>query len=222
MPAYARARLAHGKRVQAFRFSHFSDSVAIPARRAQMPGIPMMSGRVTGIQLDPSTEFPIRGCPIPAEAIQDEYQRGMPSPWAVPPWRSSPHIASPLTARTCRLTRCTPVHNSGRWQRPGQNSLSPVSNHPGSLVPKITPLEIGLVGFRIHDVRVLQRHLYLRSHVDPDLLDNGTSHDVLKRQGIPQIPVLIAPPSSQRTVDATCGIFLCRAWSMYATTNVEP
>jgi hypothetical protein len=37
----------------------------------------MMSGRVTVIPVDTSTEFPISGCPIPVEAIQDECERGM-------------------------------------------------------------------------------------------------------------------------------------------------
>jgi hypothetical protein len=87
----------------------------------------MMSGRVTVIPVDTSTEFPISGCPIPVEAIQDECERGMSLAERVVNSRARTaagfavgsaflavitYCQSPNT-RTYPLTRCTLVDNSG-------------------------------------------------------------------------------------------------------------
>src|ERR1700681_2888147 len=42
-----------------------------------MPGIPEMSRRITGMQLDCQFVFPIGGLPVPAIKVQSESERGV-------------------------------------------------------------------------------------------------------------------------------------------------
>src|SRR5579862_2412113 len=63
--------------VQIFRLSHFVDRLVILAQEAQMPGIPVVSGCVAGIQLNRPLEFMARGVKIPVVTIQAESERGV-------------------------------------------------------------------------------------------------------------------------------------------------
>ena len=66
-----------GKRIQVLRFSQFKDALAFASHHVQMPGIPVMSRRIAGIERERALVFLLGGCPIPIVEILDEGQRGV-------------------------------------------------------------------------------------------------------------------------------------------------
>ena len=66
-----------GERIQALRFLQFSDALAISSHHDQVPGVPVMSRRVAGIECERALVFLLGGCPAPIVEVQDEGQRGV-------------------------------------------------------------------------------------------------------------------------------------------------
>src|SRR5580693_5453835 len=60
-----------GEGIQALRCSQLSDALAASSRHDQMPSIPVMSRRVTGIQRDCALVFLLRRLPVPLIKIDD-------------------------------------------------------------------------------------------------------------------------------------------------------
>ena len=51
----------------------------------------------------------------------------------------------------------------------------------GSLVPEVPSFEVGLISFRVHRLRFLQRCLFLSIQGGPDLLGDVAGHLALER-----------------------------------------
>src|SRR5215469_17030434 len=64
----------------------------------------------------------------------------------------------------------------------------------GSFIPKVSSFEIGLVGFRIHALRVLQDSLFVGSQLDPDLLGDGSGDLLLEQERVPQVALIALSP----------------------------
>src|SRR6266571_7059234 len=138
-----------------------------------MPAVPMVSSCVTGIELNRSLEFPLSEIPIPVVEIEAKCQRCVGFAERVVQFECFRRRRLGFWERLFRSHAAVlPVPQQGIGIRQPRVSLGvgwilfdglvEVSNGLSQaivspLIPKVSSLEIGLMGFRVHSLLFFQR-----------------------------------------------------------------
>src|SRR6266498_2539664 len=103
-----------GKRIQAFSFSQFEDTLATASHHDQMPGIPVMSRGIAWIERNCPLVFLVGPRQMPARCGPRQGYRPKPAPWSRPP--SCPRRSNPAKRRRKGSLMAAPPR-SGSWTR---------------------------------------------------------------------------------------------------------
>src|ERR1700730_1571879 len=176
-----------------------------------MPTVPKMSGRVAGVQFDRQLVFRFGSLPVPAIKVQGESERGVGLAETVVQCqgvgRSRLRLAESILRRKYAIfpiaLQCVGVSQARICFGIGWihfDCMVEISDGcpqaiSGSLVPKISSFEVGLISRRVHRLGLLQRYLFLSIQGSPDLLGDGAGYPTLQPQRVAEISFVAFGPN---------------------------